>query len=626
MPPSRLVTACESCRRLKRKCDYLTTVNGPCSNCKMRGIGDKCVIIKSDTASFSKNHTRRRNKSYGHVVKITLAPPDLSQCDIIGNNRNTNELGQQSTSPSDEGSEETNCNYQTSPSNSISELIDTLSPKFLTHCLLAFNRDPEWSYFLNFEVLHDTIYDIYTDPTQVNHSSAGLVFIIAALTVYKRGVQLAKRFPFVKDRDEISHELESLHVKWSQRHSNTFADILDLVRSNIVRSYFCLMNGRYDDAWRFSCDGIVLFKSLATPQGDFFINPERRAYETVYVALYSMETGICSFLNHESILGEPTLELSSTLPPIIRRRWEVQQLCRKTHRLLQIKQYNDSLLSEQGYLEQEMSNAIVELDRLEGTIRAYGQMNLVVCLLKLRTHLMLLEYSSTISDSFDKGAWDRNIRVISHYANLLSNYLDMIRTIEARVPLSTAPNLAMYIFQGMSCVWALTPLQDQLRTRFYNDGKDFNSSLAEVKATCQTILDKFRPDILYCKRTCMLLQGLDMLASTNVGVNTGSAEAIRFAIPNSIKVSGMICNNVSKHLEAFSDKQKYDFHINPADNNNALATPPSSREDNDLEEWINFEPAIDDKLLWQQIEETVNFDMSIPIKEDNDFDDPFILQ
>jgi hypothetical protein len=596
----------------------------------MRGRGQECVINNADMirernfdSSGEPIHKERR-KDYGQIVSMSVNPqansipatPDGSSPPFKTERFHVNKLSSQvGTELNRSPRPMTN---RLTPPTTLSDAVKALSPKFLTHCLLMYGRDQEWAYFLDMVALHDAVYDLYADPSRVNPEAMSLVFILAAFVVVRRGVQVNEQFRFIKDRQQISHELELLHFQWNRRTSNN----LNQARSYIIRSYHYVANNRYEEGWKSLYDAIAAFKSLAVPQEQV----DLRAHQTVYIAMCGLESGLCALVNRACVLEDPDFDPSGILSPVIQRRWKVQNFCRQSHKLLQTKVYNEVLFKEHDQLEKQISDYIAVLDHSEGTSTAYGQTFLIVCLLKLRTHLILLECKTSNSD--DEIARDKQIRFISYYAKQLASYLDEMRNNIAHVLLGTAPHFAMYVFQGMACIWVLAPFYEQAANCVKVDSKipALEAPLAQAKAVCQAVLERFRPDIVVCRRTCMVLQGLDMLSGVDVGMGPGSeAEPIKFNIPNPQKATPSTTIN-GKSYDPINDWPNN--HSNPSTNGPSFITPPlSEKGGGPPNQWMmSFEPAVDDYLLWQQIGELVDFDMSIPVIEGNVYEDLFILQ
>jgi hypothetical protein len=552
----RVVTSCESCRKLKRKCDFLLNPSGgPCSNCKMRNIGHLCTLPKEKAPKSINGPTAKKPRKG--------SPTDGDSPESVYSQ------GSASTAPTD-----------TSPGGAISApaTLEFSPPQtFLVACVIKFFQAPEWSYCVDQEAMMTAILDMRGADPKIDHAKLALIYILCAFILVRRGAQISTSYNFKGTRAQLANFLVDMHYKFLD---NTPANSLDRCATLLFRAFHDADRGRNEEGWKTMYEAVSCFNALPA-----FSEPsEMVRRDKTWLALCGLEATLCAITGRRAVLT-----LQRDVEPIFRdfkmqRRWKVLCWSRQVQLILEQNEAYDSGVTANHVLEQEVHDYLPMVDSIEGRLFPYGQIHMFVILIKLRTQRVL---------KMGHGSEQEQARAIL-LSQLVEHGSDLARSLEIFTGMGTssspglsfmgsAPALALTVFQGLICIWILAAISS--RESMGNRGFE------QIKARIWGLLDNLRGDAKICRHTALLFDGLDLLSKSERDSETYN-----------VRIPAQLQNGISAITKPWNDSVEKEemswMNFQPSVDDTTLWTFLSSQSDFDATiHTVPYDSAMDAMIL-----------------------------
>jgi hypothetical protein len=583
--PSRVVTSCDSCRKLKRKCDFMQVRNGPCSNCRMRNIGHLCSLANDAQGGESSI----RNGHQANEYPIEVRSQGLLSLVNAGNALNgVISLSPYNGSPSDAGTDSapssTSPNSGGSPPQHPVNIQTKLPLKLFSSCVVRFFQTPELGFFLDQDPIVAAVMGL-ARPSYPDLPVASLLFILCAVIVIRRGASLSQSIAVNYNRQQLGTELFNLHVRTvSFQKFNS----LQCLQTMILRGHYFVDIDNNDEAWKTYFQALTCYKSLRTELANNRSMADKLKLDRALVALGNLEWSLCAYTGKRPSL---TLEFANDLDNCgdfkLQRRWNVLALTRKVQLILEEGASDDIIIKEQDALEHDIADYIELIDKFEGRLVPYGQIYLLILLIKLRTQ-KVLRTPVTGADARYK-----LLQQLSDNGNDLAEYLDdttsrWAASGQGLAFLGTAPLMAMNMFQGLTCIWILAALSKREQSEL---------GFEHTKERLWSVLSALRPDSKVCKKSSILFHGMDILEKSQ------SEEDGRIKIPLPLRSTGM--SSITKPW------------------NDSVETVLTAERNS--ESWMNIQANVDDSMLWSMLVSQSEFDDSLQFMMTDSKSEPDML-
>jgi hypothetical protein len=432
-------------------------------------------------------------------------------------------------------------------------------PKFIMACVVRFFLTPEMSFYVNQERAMNAILELASGVTDSSHLS--VLYMLSAQTLLRRGARISKEFGFEGHRVQLAEELLNMHLEGADQVSVP----TDTCEALILRGMFYSDTGRYDQAWAALYEALAVYYSIG--EEDRKDSRKSLAYDKLWLGLCTLESTLSHASSRKPDLPAQREGELEFVDFSLDRRWRVLCVARKV--TLALGDGHD--IVDEENLENEILGYIANIDNVEGKLHPYGQLELFVCLLKLRTR----EVIKHAGDVGHAQARDVLLKQLAENGTDFAIRLEIFTSLGRRSShktscMGSAPYLAYIVFQGLTCIWILSALVKRLFI--------LEPNFEEIKSRIWATLEHVRHDSKVCNHTYTLFQGVDLLSKNQ-------AEGGDY----NIKIPAQLQNGIS-----------------------SITDPWNGTND----EWMNFQPTFDDKLLWSYLVSHSDFDGSLQILND----------